>query len=144
MHMRTIYRHLSVLCLALVTPSLVMAEIDVQRPILCAIRDVADCGADYACIEVKPDDVALPDFFEIDLGNKVISSVGSVNVGVSPIKLVDRVNGKLILQGGDERGDNLRGAVGWTLTVNENSGKVVIAGVSDEFALVAFGSCVQK
>ncbi len=142
--MRQSYRAISTFCLVLAIPSLVMAEIDHNKPILCAIRDVDDCGANYACVEVTPEDVALPDFFEIDLVKNVIASVGAINVGTSPIERVASLNGKLILQGGDASGDNARGGVGWTLTVDEDDGKVILAGVGNGFALVVFGSCVQQ
>jgi hypothetical protein len=144
MHMRLLRKFMAVGWLALAIPSLATAAFDANEPILCAIRDVNDCGASYACMEVTPEAVALPDFFAIDLAGKSISSVGTTDVTASPIERVERLNGKLILQGGDASGDNPRGGVGWTLTLNEDDGKLVIAGVGDGFALVVFGSCVQQ
>jgi len=142
--MRQFNKYVIRVCLLLAFPSLAAAAFNENESILCAIRDVNDCGASYACVEVTPESVALPDFFAIDLAGKLISSRGTAEVTASPIGRIERLNGKLILQGGDASGDNPRGGVGWTLTLNEDDGKLVIAGVGDGFALVVFGSCVQQ
>jgi len=130
--------------LALLLPALAAEAYDEKEPILCAIRDVSDCGADYPCVKATPESVALPDFFEIDLASNKITSVGWAAPAVSPIENIERLHGRLILQGGDASGDNPRGGVGWTMTVDEDDGKLIIAGVGDGFALVIFGSCVQR
>ncbi|MGB8712512.1 MAG: hypothetical protein WCD50_05230 [Onishia taeanensis] len=130
-------------CLILPVLGSTAVAFEEEAPIFCAIRDVNDCGANYPCVEVSPESVALPDFFEVDLGNNMISSVGSANIATTPIERTERLNGKLILQGGDASGNNPRGGVGWTLSVDEESGKMVLSGVGDGFALVVFGSCLQ-
>lgn len=142
--MRQFTKSIFSVCLALALPSLTMAAFEEKEPILCAIRDVNECGESSACVKVTADSVALPDFLEIRLDKKLISSVGSVNQESTPIERVERLNGKLIIQGGDASGDNPRGGVGWTLTVNEDDGRLVLAGVGDGFALVVFGSCIQQ
>jgi hypothetical protein len=142
--MRQFNKFLSGMSLMLAIPSLALAAFDGNEPVLCAIRDVHECGAGNACSEVTPESVVLPDFFAIDLSSQQITSVGTGDVTVSPIERVERLNGKLILQGGDASGDNPRGGVGWTLTLNEADGKMVMAGVGDGFAVVVFGSCVQQ
>lgn len=142
--MHTLSKYLPHACLLLALPSLAGAAFNEREPILCAIRDVNECSADHKCAKVTTESVALPDFFEIDLSKKLIASVGPVDRGTSPIERVERLNGKLILQGGDASGDNPRSGVGWTLTIDEDDGKLSIAGVGTDFALVAFGSCVQR
>jgi len=142
--MRRFKKFIYKVCLAMAIPSLAAAAFDGNEPILCAIRDVNDCGADYACKAVTPEDVALPDFFAIDLVDMRISSVGPTDVAVTPIERVERLQEKIILQGGDVSGDNPRDAVGWTLSLNKDDGKLVVAGVGDGFALVLFGSCIQQ
>ena len=142
--MQPFIKFLSRACLALAVPALATAAFDGSKPILCAIHNVDDCGADYDCVQVTPESVALPDFFTIDLASKQITSAGTADVAASPIGRIERLNGKLILQGGDASGDNARGSVGWTMTINEDDGRMVIAGVGEGFALVVFGSCLQQ
>lgn len=132
------------LLLASAIPTVAAASFDENRPILCALQDVRECSEDYDCIQVTPAAVALPDFFEIALSRKQIASVGPVDQGSTPIERVERLQGNLILQGGDASGDNPRGGVGWTLTLNETDGKLVMAGVGNGFSLVAFGNCIQQ
>lgn len=130
--------------LVLMLPSIAAQAFDEKAPILCAIRDISECGVDYPCVEVTPGEVALPDFFEIDLAGKQIRSAGAAAPAASPIGRIERLNGKLVLQGGDASGDNPRGGLGWTMMVNEGNGGLVVAGVADGFAMVVFGSCLQK
>ena len=117
---------------------------DTNTTILCAIQDIKECAVNEPCIKVTPESVALPDFLSIDLKNKIVSSVGVSPVATAHIERVERLHGKLIMQGGDASGDNPRGGVGWTMALDETSGKIVASGVGDGFALVLFGSCIKQ
>jgi len=140
----SVYKIFIAFTLGLLTVSANAAQFDVQRPLLCAIQQIDECTAGEDCVGVTPQSVSLPDFLWIDLANKRVTSAGTQALTSSPIKGVERMNGKLIIQGGDAAGNNPRGGVGWTLSLNEATGKMTIAGVADGFAMIVFGSCIQE
>jgi hypothetical protein len=76
--------------------------------------------------------VNLPQFFSVDFKTMTIRAVEANRE--SAIKTVDRVNGKMILQG-------VQGQLGWTMIIAEDSGQMsaTIAGAIEGY--IIFGSC---
>lgn len=142
--MQSVSKLVSIVFLGLMSSFVFAGQFDINKPILCAIQAVDECSVGESCIKVKPETVSLPDFINIDLVNKQVSSAGSSPMATSPIKGFEYIQGKLILQGGDASGDNPRGGVGWTMSLNDATGKMTIAGVADGFAMIVFGSCLQR
>jgi hypothetical protein len=116
------------------TPPQVAAasKYDGSVPLVCVPLAVTECGAEGECQKGTPQSVNLPQFFRVDFKTMTIRAVEENRE--SGIKTVDRVNGKMILQG-------VQGQLGWTMIIAEDSGQMsaTIAGAMEGY--IIFGSC---
>jgi hypothetical protein len=105
---------------------------DGSGPLVCVPLAVTECGSDGECQKGTPQSVNLPQFFRVDFKAMTIRAVEENRE--SAIKTVDRVNGKMILQG-------VQGQLGWTMIIAEDSGQMsaTIAGATEGY--IIFGSC---
>lgn len=55
---------------------------------------------------------------------------------------MEKVDGKLILQGAEDGLEGVRDGVGWTLVISEDTGKFVLTASGEEVAFVVFGACI--
>jgi hypothetical protein len=108
------------------------SKYDGSVPLLCVPLAVTECGAEGGCQQGTPQSVNLPPFFRVDFKTMTIRAVEENRE--SAIKNVDRVNGKLILQG-------VQGQLGWTLIISEDMGQMsaTIAGAGEGYLI--FGTC---
>jgi hypothetical protein len=117
------------------TPHQVTAasKYDGSVPLLCVPLSVTECGAEGGCQQGTPQSVNLPQFFRVDFKTMTIRAVEEGRE--SAIKNVDRVNGKLILQG-------VQGQLGWTLIISEDMGQMsaTIGGAGEGYLI--FGTCM--
>ena len=121
------------------------APFDGTAPLTCSIQTVAECDRDNQCYPVSLEMVNLPDFFHVDFAAKQISAAGVRRAGnTTPIERVERLGGRLLLQGGELSDENPNGGVGWSMLVDESSGRMSLSGVALEFALVANGACMLR
>lgn len=118
---------------------------DGSKTILCATQAVSQCDAGTECVGVTPESVDMPNFMVIDVNNKVISAPAETGTEVTTtIKRSEVIDGKLMLQGADQGLEDVPDGIGWTVSINENTGKMVAALAGDNFAIVAFGSCTLR
>jgi hypothetical protein len=131
---------------SLILSSLAMAEpFDGEKTMLCANQYASECVAGTDCINVSPSSVNLPDFFLIDTGKNLISAAPeSASMSTTTIERVEHLDGKLMLQGADDGIKEVRDGMGWTLSINETTGKMVLTAAGDGFAVIAFGACALR
>lgn len=123
-----------------------MAEpFDGGKTMLCASQYASECNAGTDCKTVTVASVNLPDFFLIDTANKLISATPeSGSSSTTTIERVEHLDGKLMLQGADDGIQDVRDGAGWTMSVNEATGKLVMTTAGDGFAVVVFGACTLR
>ena len=108
------------------------SKYDGSVPLVCVPLAVTECGAEGECQKGTPQSVNLPQFFRVDFKTMTVRAVEENRE--SAIKTVDRVDGKMILQG-------VQGQLGWTMIIAEDSGQMsaTIAGAMEGY--IIFGSC---
>ena len=110
------------ICLVTMLPFAIhAADFDTSKPLLCSITDVKECTPDGDCQKRS-------------LEGKEPTS----------IKVMERIEGKLILQGAEEGPDKVHDGLGWTAAISEENGKLIFTASGDEVAFVAFGTCVAQ
>ncbi len=83
--------------------------------------------------------------FDIDFGKKIITRAGIDSPRQSRIKNVETgVDGKLIIQGIEDGQENVRDGAGWSISIMNPEGTMVMASAGDGFAVVGLGACVPK
>lgn len=120
--------------LAAASTGAVAEGLDGSGPILCAATSTAVCEQHRECVLGPPEAVNLPVFWHVDPVTKTVKSKrGAGEVRSSTVTTVTKNGGMLILQGSDE-------GLGWSVSINPSSGKMVLTGGRDIGYLV-FGTC---
>ena len=89
-------------------------------------------------MEVKHDGM----FKRVDFKEKKLIGIQqSKNGPPSPIERMERVDGKLILQGAEDGVEGVRDGLGWTLAISEEIGRMVLTASGDNVGFVIFGAC---
>ena len=134
---------IAVLFLLSLAISATAEDFDGSKPLLCSVVSVIENTPDNGCSEVAPETVAVPQFFRIDFEKKTVRPAGkSEGDRSSAIKRMERMGGKLILQGADEGIQDVRDSVGWTATISEETGRFVLTASGNEEAFIVYGACL--
>ncbi len=118
---------------------------DGSKPLLCSFRTIMQCDELFDCGRVTPGQINLPDFFEVDFGaNQLLGVGGNRDGAATPIERVKKYDDRILLQGGDLDAESEQGAMGWSLMIDHQDGQLLLSAISFDFALVAYGSCIEK
>ena len=118
---------------------------DGKKPLLCSLSQLFDCDPPTACQAVTPAEIDGFSHFDVDFGKKVITRAGSDSPQQSRIKNVETgVDGKLIIQGVEDGRVDVRDGAGWSISIMNPEGTMVMAVAADGFAVVGLGACVPK
>jgi hypothetical protein len=142
-------KNLWILCIALIlsavaAPSALAGDFDGSRPMLCSVINVIECtpATDGA---VNAESVGLPQFLRVDVvKKKVWPAADKEGKRVSEIKRVERLDGKLILQGADAGIEDKRDGTGWSAMISETTGKFTLTVARENEAFVVFGACLPQ
>jgi hypothetical protein len=84
-----------------------------------------------------------PSHLKIDFKAKVVTQAGEESGRKSDIKsMTTDLDGKLIIQGVEDGAPDTRDGAGWTISIMDPEGTMVMATAADGFAVVALGACV--
>ena len=134
---------LILLCICIVPLISVADDFDGSRPLLFSVISAMECTPDDGCRAVTIESLDLPRFLKIDLNKKTIDPVSESDTRPgSVIERMERVDGKLILQGAEDGYASVRDCLGWTIAIAEGTGKVVMTASGDQVAFVVFGACL--
>lgn len=114
--------------------------LDEDKDILCATTQVQDCPEVGDCVAVRPEDVNAPTFLRLDLKKEKIKVGADRSVD---IERSEQIEDRLILQGAEDGDENRRDGVGWTMSVDTDSGRFVVAVAGAEEAIILFGACTE-
>jgi hypothetical protein len=116
-----------------------------SRPLLSAVIKVFECSENGDCKQVTPESVGMPQFFIIDMDKKqILPTKASGSENTSAIENIERVDGKLILQGAEDGQKDIRDGTGWTIAISEETGKMVMTASGDQVGFVVFGACTPR
>ena len=134
------------LAAGLLYTSLIMAtNFDGSKMLVCANQTVNECLPSQPCRMVAPENVNLPNFFYVDTGNKVLTGKHDGGIDAStPVERLEHLDGKLILQGADSGIEGVKDGNGWTMVIDEGTGKMSMTASGDGFVIVAFGTCMAR
>jgi len=126
--------------LAMASPAL--AAVDGSEPVICSSVDVVECVPGGSCQRVAAESAGMPRFIRIDFAAKQITQVHPVGEDVtSEIERSENVDGRLVLQGAEDGFEEVRDGIGWSLSIDQESGNMVLTGSGAEVAFAIFGAC---
>ena len=114
---------------AAVVPA-VAADFDGSKPLICSSIEAHDCELGVTCLRKVAEDLNVPQFIRLDFAKKTLSARGRT----SQMQNYQRSGGMLILQG-------VENDRAFSVTINEQSGKLVGAIAADEEGYMIFGAC---
>ncbi len=118
---------------------------DGKTPLLCSVYQLFECDPPNACAAVTPDEIQGVSHLTIDFSKKIITKAGEVSVQKSNIMSIETdVDGKLIIQGIEDGEAEVRDGAGWTISIMDPEGTMVMAVAGDGFAVVGLDACVPK
>jgi hypothetical protein len=121
------------------------ADFDGSKPLICSINAITECTPTDGCQNTTIDNVGMPPFLKVDVQHKTITPAKPIE-GKEPtsIERIERIEGKLILQGAEPGIENVHDGLGWTAAISEENGKLIFTASGDEVAFVAFGACMAQ
>ena len=131
-------------CIFLGLSATAAADFDGKKPLLCSTVTVNECVPGGSCERVENTEINAPDFFRIDVRKKTIT--GTAAGAERPTNKIDSsavLGDSLFLQGkarADE--DTPEDALAWSVSVNQETGHMVLTASGDEVAFIIFGSCI--
>jgi hypothetical protein len=126
---------LAVTALAAIVAAPRVASADDATPLLCAIQTVMECDSTGECQRQGGDQPSdFPPFLRVNVAQRVITD-GKNSGRKTEIKSVTRLDGRLILQGGEN-------GRGWSATIVEDTGRLAAGIVADDFTFAIFGACM--
>jgi len=136
---------ITLLCTVFIPLSVVASVFDGSKPLYCALMDTIQCVPGGECTEIEPEEVNLPDFLVINFKKKIITTTKESGIQRSS-KIENRklIDGKLIVQGAEDGFEGVRDGLGWSIAINESTGKMVFTGSGDDVGFVFFGSCTPQ
>ena len=118
---------------------------DGSQDLLCAPQLVIECTPGGSCEQEMAASVNLPSFFAIDFGAREITAVSqSENKRTSTIKNMEFLDSKLFLQGADDGIEGVRDGLAWSISIAEDSGRLVFSASGENEAFVIFGACTPR
>ena len=134
--MKKLTATVAVLCLCLVPSLLQAATYDGSVPLLCAPTMVLECENTGECQQRTVESTNIPPFVTINFAQKTISDTNNSS-RTSMIKHLERLDGHLIMQGG-EHGRS------WNMVITEETGTLSASAVSEGIGFVIFGACTPR
>ena len=115
-------------------PAVAAAAYDGSAPLDCAVNTVMECDDSGQCQRQAASGASqFPPLLRINVPQRLISAAGA-DGRKTEIKSVTRLDGRLILHGGEN-------GRGWAATIVEDTGRLSAGIVSDDFTLALFGAC---
>jgi len=134
--MKKLTRICAFMGLMITSASLCAADFDGSETMLCASLDVLECVDGRDCDMVTAEEIDAPQFITVDLKNDELKLDRAGRPQSAQLRNRESLNGRLVLQGvGVESG------LGWTFSVNEETGRFVVSASGDDVAFIIFGAC---
>ncbi len=117
---------------------------DGKSPLLCTVHQLFECDPPNGCVSVTPAEIRGVSHLDIDFVKKVITRAGVDSKQRSPIKGVTDIDGKLVIQGVEDGSPDARDGAGWSISIMDPEGTMVIATSGDGFGVIGLGACAPK
>ena len=116
-------------------------ELDTSKLILCAVRDVHECVDGAPCQEVLHEEVSAPTFLRINMKKNEV--IVTNERPASKIEHKEEVEGRIVMQGIEDGFEDRPDGVGWTLSIEKATARMVISAAAAQAAIIGFGSCTE-
>ena len=135
----------SLLLLALAASNAQAGHFDGKGALLCSVYRLYECDPPNGCVPVAPAEIRGVSHLDIDFAKKEITRAGVESTQKSAIQSVQTgIDGKIVLQGIEDGEPGERDGAGWSISIMDPEGTMVLSTAADGFAVVGLGACVPK
>jgi hypothetical protein len=118
------------------------AAVDGSEPVICASVNILECVPDGTCQRINAEEAGIPRFLRIDFAEQRITRTRPSGDDVSSeIERSEVVDGRLILQGAEDGFESVSDGIGWSVSIDQETGDMVISGSGQQVGFVIFGAC---
>ena len=115
--------------------------LDTSEPFLCAVAQVNECLDGSGCERVLPEAVGAPTFIWVDVKkNRIRTNQNSDGARIANKMELD---GRHILQGAEDGNPDVIDGAGWTLSIEDSTGRFAAAIAIEQATLSLFGACTE-
>ncbi|UCD69555.1 MAG: hypothetical protein JSW48_05665 [Betaproteobacteria bacterium] len=114
---------------------------DTSKPFPCASIQVHECTDGRKCEVVLPDDFNVPTFMRVNVKNKQIGVLK--DAPPTRIRSVSRIEDRLILQDAEDGKPRQPDVAGWTLSIENETGRFGAPATVIQGAVVMFSACAE-
>jgi len=117
----------------------IAADFDGSKPLACAIVEVTECSSGSDCRKTRAEELNLPQFLFINFEKKTISGTRPNEGGQLEAAIMGQIsqNGSTILQGAQN-------GLGWSLALENRTGRMSASVVAQRDGVLLFGSCIPN
>ena len=136
---------LTFLCAGIISHLSHAGDFDGSKPLLFSVKTILECSPNGESHIVTTQEMEMSQFFIVDCKKMTLSPFPPIpgrRDGV--IKRLERIDGKLVLQGADDGIEHVRDGVGWTVAISEDTGRAVVTASGDDVGFVIFGACLPR
>lgn len=120
------------------------APFDGKTNLVCTVQQLFECDS-YAGCRAVAEDVAYPiRHLDVDVGKRTIKIEHLDADLTSPIASSEIIQGKLLLQGTDSGLKGEAGGGGYSLSINQTYGNMILTVAGQDVAFVGMGACIAK
>ncbi len=117
-------------------------SIDIPGPAICASQEVLECEPVEGCTRVSVEDIDGPLFVSLKPGDsEILVTLTNGRHETTTAKHRAKVDGKFIFQGAEEANPEHEDGTGWTMLIDEDTGRMTITASGEDTAFVIFGAC---
>jgi hypothetical protein len=138
--MKTIWRKVLLATAGVFGTTAVLADFDGSEPLLCSLGEIVECDYGAECQSVTNEEVAAPDFIRFDFRKKqFVGITAGISSEPDTIENVQNLDNHLIVQG--TQGTSPVDPLGWSMSVNQTTGRATFTASGDDAGFVGFGAC---
>ena len=106
--------------------------------LLCSVNIALECTDDGECVSGTPWSLNLPDFIEVRLGEKMLTTTKtSIEKRVTPISHMERADGTIFVHGAQN-------GRAFSFVITEETGMVTYAVAAEQMVITGFGVCLPQ
>jgi len=118
------------------------ADFDGSETLICSLAVVNECDAGSECRVVANTNVDAPDFMKFNVRKKKLTAItAGVESSSDDIDNVMNLSRYLVLQGVQGGAEGAADSLAWSVTINHETGQMVISASGEDAAFVVYGKC---
>ncbi len=134
----------TIILASLLTAGIADAQFDGSVALMCSLGQVVECDYGADCRGVTNDAVDAPDFIMLDFDERVFTSLVAGAQGTADtIDNVVDLDNHLIVQAVQGTSAASGDALGWSASINQTTGRMVLTGSGVNAGFVVFGACTS-